>query len=232
MSQKSSYQIKTVNGLDLSLCRSSIQKAIRRSQTDRAMYFAVEIYQSNMEAYLVYSCAVILSEEFSPLGSPAVYSALSSSMNFWLYALTERKKKKQRTELRPAIGNWITTMCSEAMKKNRSGDDAWAWMEIQRKMGLQLEIEDQDKDEHCSIGRKLGRGYKFWVRQASKQYPTISPKELGLEKDYTAIVNDWYLKNSPIPNESDWSEWDPDFPDNPIEEYPISDTQPSLKDPL
>lgn len=209
--------LKTKNGYDLMECRSALQKMIRRGQLEESLYWAVELYESGFESYLLYSLSTVVSEDIGHF-NPATYAAINSSLSLWHSLLTERKKKKQRTELRPALGSIIVMMVTS--KKTRISDDAWMWVEIQRRNGLWLDLPSVCFDEHTKKGKEMGRSYRYWVRQSSKIYPKASAEELGVPTDYSSEVNNYYLNNSPLENESDYSEWNPDDPDAEVEEFP------------
>ena len=209
--------LRTKNNYDLMEVRSGLQKTIRRGQLEESLYWAIELYESNFEAYLIYTLAVISSEDIGHY-NPATYAAINSALTLWHSLLTERKKKKQRTELRPALGSIIVMMVTS--KKTRISDDSWMWMEIQRKNGLWLDIPDVAFDEHTKKGKELGRSFRYWVKQSSKIYPKATAEDLGLQTDYSTEVNNYYMKNSPIENESDYSEWNPDDPDAEVLEFP------------
>lgn len=210
------YQLKTKNGYDLMEVRSALQKMIRRGKLEESLYWAVELYESSFEAYLIYTLSVISAEDVAHY-NPATYAAINSSLNLWHSLLTERKKKKQRTELRPALGTIIVMLVSS--RKTRIGDDSWQWVEIQRRNGLWLDLPDVCFDEHTKKGKEMKRSFIFWVRQSSKVHPKATASELGLQTDFSEEVNAYYLKNSPIPDESEWSEWNPNDPDAEIQEY-------------
>lgn len=209
--------LRTKNNYDLMEVRSGLQKTIRRGNLEDSLYWAIELYESGFEAYLLYTLAVIAAEDIGHFNS-ATYAAINSSLGLWNALLTERKKKKQRTEMRPAFSSIIVMMVTS--KKTRISDDAWMWMEIQRKNGLWLDLPDVCFDEHTKKGKEMGRSYRFWVRQSSKIHPKASAEELGVITDYSFEVNNFYMNNSPVENESDWSEWDANNPDAEIEEFP------------
>lgn len=212
--------LRTKNNYDLMEVRSSLQKTIRRGNLEDSLYWAIELYESNFEAYLIYSLSVIAAEDIGHF-NPSTYAAINSCLGLWHSLLTERKKKKQRTELRPALGSIIIMMVTS--KKTRMADDVWMWGELQRKNGLWLDIPDVALDEHCRRGKDLGRSSRFWIKQASKIYPKVSPAELGVETDFSFEVNNFYMKNSQLENESDFSEWNHDDPDAEIMEYPYEE---------
>lgn len=209
--------LRTKNGYDLMEVRSALQKMIRRGKLEESLYWSIELYESGFESYLIYTLSVCVAEDVGHY-NPATYAAINSSLILWNSLLTERKKKKQRTELRPALGSIVVMLTTS--RKTRMADDAYMWMEIQRKNGLWLDIPDVSADEHTKKGREFGRSYRYWVRQSSKIYPKASAEDLGVSTDYSSEVNGYYLKNSPIENESDYSEWNPDDPDAEVLEFP------------
>jgi len=209
------FKLKTVRNYELMEVRSALQKCLRRGQIEESLYWACELYESNYEKYLFYTLATIVAEDIGHFDS-ANYSAMNSALNLWYTIFIDRKKAKQRTEIRPALGSIIILMASA--KKTRVGDDAWMFMELSRKQGLHLDIPDVAIDEHCRKGRELKRSFRFWVRQASKIHPKVRAEELGLKTDYSSELNRWYMKNSPVHDEPDYNEWTHLQPDDPIVE--------------
>lgn len=212
--RKSDYQLKTRNGYDLMEVRSALQKAIRRSQLERALYWAHEL-EPQYPAYLIYTLATVAAEDVGHYDT-SLYAAINSTLCLWNTIFTERNKKKSRTEIRPALGSVIVMMCT-ARKKTRMADDAWMLVDIKKRQGWRIDIPEEALDEHVERGRSLKRGYKFWVRQSSQVHPRATSEELGVNTDFRAEVNTWYFNNSPIKNESDYNEWNPEDPDAPIE---------------
>lgn len=214
---KQNYQLKTKRNYLLSEVRSALQKTIRRGEIENSMYWACELYDSGFEKYLLYTLATISAEDIGHY-SPALYSAINSTISLWYSIFLDRKKAKQRTEIRPAIGSIIVMMTTA--KKTRIADDAYMYVAIAREQGMFLDIPDVAVDEHTARGKNLQRSSRFWVRQASKIYPRVTSKELGLKTDYSSELDSYYLENSEIEGECDYSEWKPNFSSEPICKFP------------
>jgi replication-associated recombination protein RarA len=216
---KQNYQLKTERNYLLSEVRSALQKAIRRGELENSMYWACELHDSGFEKYLLYSLSTIAAEDIGHY-NPALYSAINSTLNLWYSIFLDRKKAKQRTEIRPAIGSIVVMMVTS--KKTRIADDAYMSVAIAREQGVFLDIPDSAVDEHTARGKDLQRSSRFWVRQASKIHPRASSKELGVKTDYSSELDAYYLENSEIEDECDYSEWNPNFPNESIYKFPYN----------
>lgn len=141
-------------------------------------------------------------------------AAVFSNLTFMTICLKEKKEM----EIRPMLGACILMMCRA--RKTRAADNAWVYIEEKRKRGYKLEIPDCAFDEHTEQGRKQGRWWRFWVRQASKLHPVAKPEEIG-GMDYSQVMNEFWIKgHQSHQDEPDWNEWDPSAPETPIEAKP------------
>jgi replication-associated recombination protein RarA len=180
------YELKTKSGHDLKLARSALNKEIRRGREMQAVYWATEIHEAGFTNYLIYSLAVIASEDIG-WQSPEMSAAIDAKLALWKLIYNEKKAKAEYT---PTLGAVILMMCRSV--KTRSGDNFWQLCKERRKQGWRLEIPAYAFDEHVELGRNMGRFYRFWVAQASKIFPRAKPEEIG-GPDYQREIEDIWL---------------------------------------
>ena len=69
------YELKTKNGYDFFECSSAMQKSIRRGIEDEAIFWAVELFESNYAEYIWKRLRIISSEDVG-LGEPHISSEI------------------------------------------------------------------------------------------------------------------------------------------------------------
>jgi len=142
-------------------CASAIQKAIRRSDEDVALYFAVELYNSNFDEYLWKRLRIISSEDVG-LAVPNAPTVIASLYAFYV----DQKKKKDEKHMpeRLFLTHAVLYLCR--CKKSRLVD--WTLMAYWREHeSRKMEIPDYAYDKHNSKGRAMGRGMKHFFEEGS-----------------------------------------------------------------
>ena len=154
------YRPVTQNGYPLGEVISALQKDIRRSNEEEALYWAMELLP-RFEMYLWRRLLVICNEDIG-LGAPSVLVQLPAlRAQFFEF----RELGKDGT-CRLILANAIMLMCRAP--KARTADHlqrvvTQQWMEDHRS-GQMREIPDYALDKHTARGKNLGRGgFDFWV---------------------------------------------------------------------
>lgn len=152
---------------------SWLQKAIRRSDTEAALYAALELSHSGYGHWLWARLRVICSEDVGhawPEG-PSVIEALYRTWRDF------REKRKDDAHL---IVAHAAIVLSEAPKSRLACWAAVAWSAQERR-----EVPDEALDRHTLRGRKMGRGWDhFWSDASLLERHEPHP----LEDQYRALA--------------------------------------------
>ena len=155
------YEIKTVNGYDFFECSSAMQKSIRRGLEDEALFWAVELFDSNFAEY-VWKRLRIMSSEDIGLAEPNMPS------NIWaLYSMHVAQAKHKDDKNKPErlfMTHAVLMMCRA--KKSRLIDWALIWAWTRHKFMLRR-IPDFAYDKHNDKGRRMDRGWKHFFDEGS-----------------------------------------------------------------
>lgn len=143
---KSIYELKTPGGYKLDEVVSSLQKAIRRGQEEKALFWMMELIKGRYIAYLWRRLSVIVVEDIG-LADPSASILINA-----LAQLNERVNKKYYTEtFHPAMA--VLYLCRA--KKSREVDYICDYIDLKRKSGLRLKVPPEALDEHTEKGREL-----------------------------------------------------------------------------
>ncbi len=160
--KKKGFKMTTVNGYDFFECSSALQKSIRRCEEGQAMFWALELYQSNYAKYLWKRIIIMASEDvgMAEPGFPAVIMALKQSYDF----LAE-KKDKHRPERLPFM-HAIVALANA--KKSRYIDLCISVYEnAHRKEAGKHQIPDHCLDMHTRAGKAKGRGLDYFYKESA-----------------------------------------------------------------
>src|SRR3989344_1327801 len=180
------FELRTKSGYRLDEGVSALQKAIRRGQEERAMYWACEMFESGFVKYLWRRLSVIVLED---IGDPLAVILINS-----LAQSSERINKKDYTEaLHPAMA--VMYLCRAP--KSREVDYMLEIVDHKRKLGQKLELFDSDLDVHTELGRR-----KLKQRQTSpnsgKSYDQLVKEKFyfqgALLNDPVSIKGDFWKK--------------------------------------
>jgi len=143
---KPRYELKTPGGYRLDEVVSALQKAIRRGQEERALFWMMELIQGRFIAYLWRRLSIICVEDVG-LADPHAPILINS-----LAQLNERVNKKYFIEtFHPTMA--VLYLCRAS--KSREIDYACDYIDLKRKAGWKLEIGQECLDEHTKKGREL-----------------------------------------------------------------------------
>lgn len=168
--------VHTVNGHALPEVVSALQKAIRRSQIDDAMYWAVDMDLSGYGKYLWKRLLLIASEDVG-LAAPGATADVRACYENW----TEFKKEKKDGRL--FIAHAVVALA--AAPKSRLTD--WALITHYSAHGdLKREIPDYALDRHTLRGKRMQRGVDHFIDEGARlQHAGVFGSELtALEEHY------------------------------------------------
>lgn len=161
----SKYDIKTKKGYDFFECSSALQKCIRRGREDEALYWAVELYDSNFGEY-VWKRLRIMSSEDVGLAEPLMPA------NIWaLYRMYQEQAKKKEDKNEPQrlfLTHAVLLLCRARKSRMIDWSLLWAWLTHPFR---RLEIPDFALDKHNERGRRLGRSWKHFFDEGTRLYP-------------------------------------------------------------
>jgi replication-associated recombination protein RarA len=153
-------QITTKKGYDFFPATSAFQKAIRRSDEETALYFAVEFFNSGYDEYLWRRMKIIMSEDIglAEPNFPAVIQGLYQSY------LEQKKDNKENKPERLFLIHAVILMCRS--KKSRLVD--WQVIKLWREHDSKdYAIPDYAFDMHNMKGKRMGRGIDHFYEEGS-----------------------------------------------------------------
>ena len=153
----------TVGGYRLDEAVSSLQKAIRRSNVESALFWCSELDLSNFGAFAWTRLRVICSEDIGPANPtlPAVLDALYESWE----ALRRSKSRHHPERLCLMHGCYLLAISP----KSRVVDSICTVMYSASRP--KVDVEDHALDCHTSRGRSLQRGYRHFLDEAARLEP-------------------------------------------------------------
>ncbi len=166
---------KTALGYPLDEVASALQKAIRRGEIEGAAWWAIELLESGMGAYLWRRLMVIASEDVGPAASeiPSLVSALHSN------AIVLSRRKNPRGEDWAATSlqalHAVVALC--LAPKTRMVPEVDFVLRHRRREGELLQVPDEAQDQHTQAGRRRGlkkgsrAAARFWMEHARRLEP-------------------------------------------------------------
>ncbi|MBI2017443.1 hypothetical protein HYS92_00170 [Candidatus Daviesbacteria bacterium] len=141
----------TKNGYDFSEVTSALQKAIRASDEEAAIFWAYELSESNAWHYLLKRLCVIASEDCAdPQAGLIAESTYMACTIMWGKA--QATKSYYQVDMN-MVGKVILYLCRTP--KNRIVDISTTLIYEKRKAGWRLEVPEIAVDSHTSKGKKL-----------------------------------------------------------------------------
>lgn len=161
------YQaLTTAHEYPLDQVASALQKAVRRSQVDEALWWAAELNVSGYGAYCWRRLMVIANEDIGladPQAAVLVWALYSMSV--------ELRKAQPGPAAEKATREWEpeallhATWYLASAKKNRELPDAYSTIKLRMERGERIEVPDYALDLHCARGRSMGRGEGHFQRE-------------------------------------------------------------------
>jgi replication-associated recombination protein RarA len=173
------YDIKTINGYDFFECSSALQKSIRRGMEDEAMFWAVELFNSNFAEYVWKRLRIMSSEDIG-----LAEENISSEINALYQMHKEQAKKKDDKNKPERLFLTHAVLLLSRSVKSRTID--WALMYYWGCHQNRLRpIPDIAYDKHNDKGRKMGRSWKHFFEEGTI---LIVPDDYPTEEEYKALA--------------------------------------------
>jgi replication-associated recombination protein RarA len=164
--------LTTAHDYPLDEVASALQKAVRRSQVDEALWWAAELNVSGYGAYCWRRLMVIANEDIGLAHSQApilVWSLYSMSV--------EIRKAQPGPAAEKATREWEpeallhATWYLACAPKNRELPDAYSTITLRMRGGERIQVPDEALDNHTARGRAMGRSEGFFQREGRKVEP-------------------------------------------------------------
>jgi replication-associated recombination protein RarA len=185
-------QLVTNKGLDFYEVSSAFQKCVRRGLEDEAMYWAVELHESNYADYLWKRIKVIASEDIG-LAEPMLILQIQTLWENWK---EQRKDDKvtQKTSHRLFVTHAVLLLCRA--RKSRLVDHFNIY-HFRSHQATDLEIPDFAFDKHTRRGKRVGRGLDHFFEDGAK---LENLGEVAREAEFMEKAKE-ILKNPPADQE-------------------------------
>lgn len=182
---------RTKNNYDVYECVSSLQKYIRRSMEEEAMYVAFEIESVGWMSTVISRLRVMSQEDIGIADREAVVFALHS------LELTENWYKTKNGAWKLGLANAIISLCRA--KKSRLADNFQAHIEKMRSE-KRIELIDCGIDKHTRRGKAMGRGMGHFLQEGATliDFADSQSDLKQREERYEKNAHSYWLKGSTL----------------------------------
>jgi replication-associated recombination protein RarA len=182
MNQDPWVNVRTRHGLPADEVISTLQKEIRRGNTENACLIAFEMMltSAELEAYMWKRLLVISVEDvgFGDPQAPVLVKTLFDMHN--VYHRNEGDRLLFGVQA-------VRYLC--ACKKDRSTDEMVNWMKNAfEREGLLPEIPDYALDMHTARGQEMGRGVEHFLTVGSMISPELEGRELTFRQRWLKLI--------------------------------------------
>lgn len=153
------YAQTTVRGYSAPEVISALQKAIRRSNQEQAVYWAVELDRSGFAAHAWNRLKVIVSEDVG-LAEPHMAATIAALFNTW----KETKARSSGHCPERLMLVHATLLLARAQKSRMVDHATCGHYGTNERL---FEIPDEALDMHTGRGRRMGRGLEHWYAEAA-----------------------------------------------------------------
>lgn len=182
-----SYQITTRKGYDFFECSSAFQKSIRRGVEQDALFFGIELAGSGYAEY-VWRRILIISSEDIGLADPNVCVQAQALYKNWQVIAA----KNHEEGVIPLIHAILLLSRSQ---KSRVVDNAKMFA---LKSDYNPPVPDYALDTHTRRGKRMGRGYDFFLSTGSKLENVNASVSDPYEDFFHQYLTDYNDKKVPI----------------------------------
>jgi replication-associated recombination protein RarA len=174
--------VKTRHGLPADEIISSLQKEIRRGNTENAALIAYEMATTSpqMEAYLWKRLLVISVEDvgWGDLQAPVLLNSL--------YQMVKELDRTDGERLLYAV-HAVRYLCE--CKKDRSSDEMVNWIIREVEAGNALPtIPEYAVDMHTARGQKMGRGVQHFLEEGARVAPELPDRDLTYREKLLKVI--------------------------------------------
>jgi hypothetical protein len=163
-SRKDRADLRTLHGHPLDEAASSLQKSIRRSQEEDALYWAAQLDTGGFPHYLWRRLYVIAAEDIG-LEDPDAIVRVRAWHEAWR-ELTAKKGQEYNARLFMALA---ALYLARAPKSRLINDATIIWEEIATAdLAYRREPPDHALDMHTKRGRQMGRSYEQFFDESSR----------------------------------------------------------------
>lgn len=181
------FELRTKNNLPLDACVSALQKATRKGEEERALYFMQEMIDSGFVKYFWRRISIITIEDVG-MSDPQAIVLINS-----LAQMNERLNHKKEIRDTYAPGMAVLYLCRAT--KSREVDYALDWIDLKRKEGFTIQPDSADLDCHTSIGREQ---LKEQAKVSGRTYDDLVDEKFYyegiLENNPVSIKDDYWKK--------------------------------------
>ncbi len=175
--------VKTRHGLPADEIISSLQKEIRRGNTENAALIAYEMATTSpeLEAYLWKRLLVISVEDvgWGDLQAPVLVNSL-----FQMISALDR----QDGERLLYVVHAVRYLC--ACKKDRSSDEMINWiLRAVEDGGVLPQIPDYAVDMHTARGQQMGRSVRHFLEEGSKLAPELEGRDTSYRERWLKLLD-------------------------------------------
>ena len=158
----SKYELKTRKGYDFFEVSSAFQKSIRRGLEEDAMYWAVELFNSNYVEYVWKRLRIMASEDVG-LAQPGIAAEIQA---LYQHHKLQAAKKEDKNQPERLFLTHAVLLLSRAPKSRLVDHVLIAQWQLHEH--VHLPIPDFALDKHNEAGRRLGRGWKHFFEEGTQ----------------------------------------------------------------
>ncbi|MGI4835106.1 MAG: hypothetical protein ACRYFK_16760 [Janthinobacterium lividum] len=158
----SKYELRTAKGYDFFEVSSAFQKCIRRGLEEEAMYWAVELFNSNYAEYAWKRLRIMASEDVG-LAQPGIASEVQA---LYQHHKLQAAKKEDKNQPERLFLTHAVLLLARAPKSRLVDHVLIAQWRLHEH--VHLEIPDFAHDKHNERGRRLGRGWKHFFEEGTQ----------------------------------------------------------------
>lgn len=159
------WHIRTSNGYPADEVISALQKAIRRGQSDQALFWVTEANNSGLGAWVWRRLFIITSEDVG-LAEPNAPAVIAGLYSISQVLLANMKKTPGGTTVYPPLQLLQAAWYLSRLPKSRELADAECVLVLRMKRKDLLDVPDEALDQHTSRGRAMGRGLVHFLEQS------------------------------------------------------------------
>jgi replication-associated recombination protein RarA len=170
---------------------SALQKAVRRSDPDAALYWGAELFKSNYAAWAWKRLRIIMTEDVGPSMDPGTVADIWALKCFAEEGTKKDKAKNTQNEFF-YYAHALILLCKS--KKTRVADNAF--MQHFENHVERREIPDYALDVHTQKGRAAGRDWSYFVEESGR---LIDPDKAAQSRGFESMeqeldsLSDGYL---------------------------------------
>jgi replication-associated recombination protein RarA len=192
------WHIRTLNGYKADEVISAIQKCIRRSDVEGAVFWLTEANVSGYGAWCWRRLFTIVSEDVG-LAEPLAPTVLWSLYEMTLVIIANSKKPAAgEKRVYPPLHLLHAGMYLARLPKNRELADADCTMVLRMKRRQLMEVPDVARDTHTAAGRQMGRGIGHFLDLSPEGGRYVFPEvEIDGNPSKTKFYSEWQAPENP-----------------------------------